>query len=110
MVYLRKKLFFRLFLWALSVLFIENTICSMASCMEYDEYLFEKDSNEIFSLIDNKKYIYPMMPDAHFVLNRQEFICQLARKAKSPSDLWCPGATVSTLFSFGSTPDGVDRH
>ena len=53
---LRKKLFFRLFLWALSVLFIENTICSMASCMEYDEYLFEKDSNEIFSLIDNKKY------------------------------------------------------
>lgn len=33
-------------------------------------------------IIDNKKYIYPMMPDAHFVLNRQEFICQLARKAK----------------------------
>lgn len=56
MSYVRKKLFFRLFFGALSVLFIHNTSCSIANCTEYDDYLFEKDNHEIFSLIENKKY------------------------------------------------------
>ena len=56
MSYARKKLFFRIFFGTLSVLLIHNTSCSIANCTEYDDYLFEKDNHEIFSLIEDKKY------------------------------------------------------
>jgi flavin-dependent dehydrogenase len=32
--------------------------------------------------VQNKKYLYPRQPNTSYILNRQEFICQLAARAK----------------------------
>lgn len=67
----------------------EGRRCGEAHTVEWEWKKWIPSEKSIFNMItlgeayvQKKQFLFPVKPDTSFILNRQEFICQLAEKAK----------------------------